>query len=268
MTRRRFRTVPFAAALGAIFALGLALSATAYGQDGPAPRDEHAAHDPREGDHGDRDPGPRDEGDRPSAEEVRDAFEDGGAPARRGDAERRDRDGKRRPSFRDHRPDNRHSLSAEEIDERLEILRDVNPEMAERIERFRKQFPEQARLIARREFPMLERLRHLKANDPEGYEFTVADMRLEKESRNLAFQLRQARRDGSRDEVKRLRNELTKVVKEHFEVRHEKRVHELERLERKLETMRDRLEKREKMAEELIDQRIRDLAGDEPEPEF
>ena len=92
------------------------------------------------------------------------------------------------------------------------------------------------------------------------YELLVKDNELDNRARQLAVQYRRAPIAG-RTAIKK---ELERLLGEHFEIRQQRRVLELKRLEKELERLRSAIELRSKARKELVGKRITQLLG-EPE---
>jgi hypothetical protein len=97
----------------------------------------------------------------------------------------------------------------------------------------------------------------MEKNDPEMYKLLHEDGDLERRTRELALQIRQAPTD-KRDELKK---QLTEQVTKQFEVRQQRRGIELKRLEGELQRLREAIERRNKVRDQLIERRVADLMG-------
>ncbi len=86
------------------------------------------------------------------------------------------------------------------------------------------------------------------------------EQNLDRRSLEFAEQLRRAQDDGSRPE---LRGQLAEVVEQHFQLRHERREREIQRLEQQLERLRDSMRKRSERRAEIIQQRVNQLSGED-----
>ena len=103
----------------------------------------------------------------------------------------------------------------------------------------------------------LEGWQTLQKSDPEMYKLRRADSDLERESRQLAMQYRQA----PEDQKEGIQAKLEKLVLKHFEVRQQRRTLELKRLEAELQRLRDSIEKRNKAREQIVKKRVSELLG-------
>ncbi len=104
----------------------------------------------------------------------------------------------------------------------------------------------------------------LEKSDPEMYKLVKADMDLERQTRELAMQYRQA----PTDERAKLKAQVTELVGKHFDVRQQRRALELKRLEAELQRLREASDRRQKAREKLVGQRVDDLLGHEDEERF
>jgi hypothetical protein len=104
----------------------------------------------------------------------------------------------------------------------------------------------------------------LKTQDPEMYELESKDQGLERQTEELAQQLRRASRDQRED----LKKQLQGLVQKHFDARQARRELQLKRLESELERMRDGMKKRVELREQIIGKRVAELAGEQNEFDF
>lgn len=107
-------------------------------------------------------------------------------------------------------------------------------------------------------------LQFLEQHDPEMYKLVKADMDLERQTGQLAMQYRQA----PTDQRAKLKEKLKNLVGKHFDVRQERRVLELKRLEAELQRLRESMDRRLKAREKLVEERVADLVGREEETGF
>ena len=157
-------------------------------------------------------------------------------------------------------------LSAEEREQARQVLKDINPELAERLDQWQERSPERVHAILAQYWPRLVKLIRDRKADPEHYELGVKDMRIGTQCEKLRRQFHEARNAGNRDRLEDLHRTIAELVEEHFEVRQRMRELELERLERRLAEARKQLEKRAETRQKLIKQRISDLTGQQREP--
>ncbi len=151
-------------------------------------------------------------------------------------------------------------LSEEEFKERLELLRELHPDLAERLEQLKDRNPQRVGAMIREHFPRLGEMLELRRRDPELFELRVKDIRANRKTLELAERYRQARRAGDQAQSQSLRDELQAAIREHFEVRQAQRERELAMLEERLEELRQRIKERTAQREELIQKRISELS--------
>lgn len=104
----------------------------------------------------------------------------------------------------------------------------------------------------------------LQKNDPEMYKLLVKDYELDGRARQLAAQYRRAPVVGRMA----IKKELEQLLGEHFEIRQQRRVLELKRLEEELERLRNAIELRSKAREQLVGKRITQLLGEQEGLDF
>ena len=191
-------------------------------------------------------------------------------------------DGQEAPSRSDDRParEHRHERGGdrdrdrwgergergERLREVMAVLGDVHPDLARRLRGLMRDDPEAARRELGWRFGMLRRLVELRRRDAEMYELRVADLRLARESLELAGRLRDLREDPDADpeRIGAVRGELADTVHLRFDVRNEIRELMLARLERQIDTIRGELVERRSRRAELIERHLDDLLRGEP----
>ena len=107
-------------------------------------------------------------------------------------------------------------------------------------------------------------LESLRTSDPEMYKLTKADAELDRQSRALAVQYRQASKE-KRDQI---RQQVEQVVIQHFEVRQQRRLLELKRLKEELQSFQEAIDRRTKARKDLVGKRLSELLGSEERPKF
>ncbi len=101
----------------------------------------------------------------------------------------------------------------------------------------------------------------VKSDDPEVRKLVEADTALEQKTRDLGREYRLAPLD-QRDAIK---SQLQGLVLEQFETRQQRRGLELKRVEDELKRIRDSIEKRNESKQAIVDRRLAELMGEEPE---
>jgi hypothetical protein len=104
----------------------------------------------------------------------------------------------------------------------------------------------------------------MEQRDPEMHKLATAENELDRRTRELARDYREA----PNDERAKLREELKELVTRHFETRQERRALELKRFEEELKRLREAMELRETEREQIIDKRVSELLGEETGPGF
>jgi hypothetical protein len=102
------------------------------------------------------------------------------------------------------------------------------------------------------------------ADDPEMRALMKQDADMDKESRDLAAKIREARGEDR----EKLKAELSKIVTEHFNVRQKRRVHQIQRMEGELKRLHETVEKRNKARDTIIDNHVKELIGDPRDLDF
>ncbi len=168
-----------------------------------------------------------------------------------------DRPGDHRP-MRDRRQihTNWSMSSSEQIDERIAIVRQVYPELADQLEKTKESNPKRVIRKLHEHWPMLQRLMHLKKNDSQGFKLHVQDIRLAFECNKLNGQMRAAVAEQDTDKSGVLRQRLRGIVAEHFDVRQKMKEHELAKLEKRIDKLRTQLKNRVEKKDEIIQERL------------
>lgn len=164
--------------------------------------------------------------------------------------------------------DQRPSITQQRLDEVLEILDELDPQLAAEIRRGHQVAPERTMEALRPHLPTVRRMMTIKARDPEGYRFRVEDYRYARETGNLAQQLMQAERDEQPALARRLRRELESKVAGHFELRQQWREHEVRLVEQRIEQMRRAIENRRQQRQQIIRDKVEELTGQSTSPDF
>jgi hypothetical protein len=103
-------------------------------------------------------------------------------------------------------------------------------------------------------------LERLKEEDPDMYALMQQDHDLGRETFDLSTRFRQSTKSEDREKIK---TDLAAAVEKHFTVRQQKRELELKRLEEQLQRMKDAVAKRLAEKGPIIEQRVKELTGDE-----
>ena len=100
--------------------------------------------------------------------------------------------------------------------------------------------------------------------DPEMFKLEQSDQEFGQRSMELAAAYRRA----ATDQRDALRKQLREVIDEHFDVRQKLRELQLKRLEQQLEQLKQAIEKRAKVRNQIVERRISELTGEEDPLDF
>jgi hypothetical protein len=100
----------------------------------------------------------------------------------------------------------------------------------------------------------------LQRHDPEMFAIHQEDEALDRNSREMAERYRRAENEEQREEI---RKALTEAVEKHYTVRQRRRELEIKRLEQQLERLRSSIEKRGDQRQQMVDQRVSQLLGED-----
>ena len=154
-------------------------------------------------------------------------------------------------------------LRRDQLEAALDVIAKVRPDLVERLEALREREPRRLSHVLQRRFPRLRHLLRLKEHDPPMYELRVEDVRLTLKSQRLAQDYQAAQRNERDDEAEQLREQLNALIERHFEVRQQINELELERLEQRIEALREQIEARADDRDDVIEQRVQELIGTE-----
>ena len=104
----------------------------------------------------------------------------------------------------------------------------------------------------------------LEQDDPEMYALLKSDFEMERKSLEISSQLRQL----PRDQRVKLKEELTTLLNEHFDVRQKRRQLQIKRMEEEFKKLRDAVTKRDESRKEIVGKRLNELTGDESDQDF
>lgn len=100
-------------------------------------------------------------------------------------------------------------------------------------------------------------LEEVQAQNQELYNRLVREWQLEREVQALAAEVRSLPEDEARHHLDQLRDRLNEI----FDLKQQNRHREIEQLERQLDALRERVQRREALRIRLIEQRLHDLTG-------
>ena len=104
----------------------------------------------------------------------------------------------------------------------------------------------------------------MQKSDPEMYKLASMDHELERETMELSKRYRRAPREAKED----IKEQLEKVVGQHFEVRQHRRVLELNRIKKELDRLSEAIKRRIEARDDIIQRRIMRLTGEEDPLDF
>jgi len=106
--------------------------------------------------------------------------------------------------------------------------------------------------------------RRLEQDDPEMYALMKQDYDMEQKSLEISRNLRQL----PTDQRVKSKEELTKLIQEHFDVRQKRRELQIKRMEEDLQKLREAVTKRNESRDSLVRKRLSELTGEESDQDF
>lgn len=100
------------------------------------------------------------------------------------------------------------------------------------------------------------------------YDFRVKDIKLDRESRDLAEQFDKAVAADEPSEARVIRAKMAKKAAAHFRVRQAMREEEVRRLQERVERMAERLARRKESMVQLVELRVSSLTGEDKNLEW
>ena len=104
----------------------------------------------------------------------------------------------------------------------------------------------------------------LQKNDPEMHKLLRDDHDMERQTRELAMQYRRA----PSQQRAAIRKQLDELVNSHFEVRQQRRLLELKRLEEELKRLHEDIDRRNEARQVLVGKRVSQLLGEDNDLDF
>lgn len=184
------------------------------------------------------------------------------APGARGEG----REGRRGPRDGDGPPpppggepgSDRDPMGPEFMSDIIRVAHDYDPELGNRLEEIRKRNPDRFRqAIGPNNAPNLIRLVYLLRNNPEMYKMRIEEFKLNRESEDIAKQIREGGTDKGK--LDKLRQQLRAKITEQFVQRQKIRERELGDLEKRIEDLRKEIRSRKEKQAELIAEREKEL---------
>jgi hypothetical protein len=141
----------------------------------------------------------------------------------------------------------------------LEEIKKENPDEVEELMLLKKERPTEFRKILFQRQHELERLEELKERDPGRYEQRKKEHSMERQSRQLVEKFRASKNEKEKAKIK---NDLSVVLNELFDLREKDREEEIKHLNEKLEHLKSVLDERKKRKKEIVDRRLQELIGE------
>ncbi len=162
----------------------------------------------------------------------------------------------------------RRPMTEAEAREAYAVIEELRPDLIDHVHQLREGDHRRFGELIDRRFPAVRYLVDLKRDDPAVYDLRIRDLRLTRETRDLARRVRDANGADREDDADDLTEELEERVAEHFDVRQSLRERELERLRERLEAMEEELDERSDDRGDLIEERVDALVGEGDGPRF
>lgn len=158
-------------------------------------------------------------------------------------------------------------LSEADMPDALAVLHDYRPELVKRFEDWASRHPENARVMLSNSVPMMQRLIRMRREDPAGYRLAIEDLRYYRFTAQLSKQLREATTQKDHAAIDDLSDKLRTLLIRHFEIRQKIREREIEKLQSRIDQLRDQLKHRTDARDEILSSRFKQLSDpDEKTP--
>lgn len=158
------------------------------------------------------------------------------------------------------RPVNATELQEEDMPDALAVLHDYRPELVKRFQDWAERHPENARRTLSRSVPMMTRLVRMRRDDPAGYRLAIEDLRAYRFTSVLSKQLKQAQEENDQKRVEELSIKLRTVLTRHFEVRQQIREREIQKLQDRVDQLRESMDNRVEKREQILNSRFEQLS--------
>ncbi len=156
-------------------------------------------------------------------------------------------------------------LSDEEVAEVLEFLRGWDPYRVQRLEQFRERNPHDYMRTLQESYFEMKRVQEMQKSNPEAFEEMKKERGLEMQSFQLGEQIRKSEDAAEKDKLKA---DLKPVLEQLFDVREKHKDQEIARLEEDLKRLKEQVEKRRKNKESVVERRLRELSGEQPDDDW
>lgn len=144
------------------------------------------------------------------------------------------------------------TLTDDQIARILDVMKDREPRIAERIRQSLKDDPEKVKTILASQWPRFEKVIELKEKDPELYEAETREIQGGAAVWSLSWKLREAIKEKKDADAAQLKDQLRAKLLEQHALRSDTRMLEIERLNAKIEKLRNELD----MDQQSIDSHI------------
>ena len=150
----------------------------------------------------------------------------------------------------------------------MQIIEDIDAALAEEIRQVHARDAARTWEMLQPHMRTIQRMQLIRSRDPSGYELRIRDIRLARRATALADELAQARHARDRERAAELEKKLRELVGEHFDLRQRIRRHEVEQFEKRIEQLKQGIETRQEQRDTIIQQKLRELLGRAPTPDF
>lgn len=148
-------------------------------------------------------------------------------------------------------------LTQEEEEEALSLLKETDPDRHERVLQLKESNPLMYRQIMNGFARQFRNLKRIKADDPETYERILQERRMDRDCRDLA----EAYKSAEPDEQKRIENQLKDKLNILFDLRQKNRELEIQKLEARLQELKEKNRLRMASKQEIVENRFQELLG-------
>jgi hypothetical protein len=142
----------------------------------------------------------------------------------------------------------------------MDWLKENEPARSEAMMRLKKERPEDYERMLQQVAMEIREMKALERKEPERYEARLKQRKLEYRSTELVEKIQAA---GADQDTGDLREELRGVLSQLFDLREEERALELRRLEDEMARLRDVMEKRKKLKDDIVERRLAELLGED-----
>jgi len=155
-------------------------------------------------------------------------------------------------------------LTQEQETEVIQYIKEVHPEQLEGLLDLKETRPMMYRRMLSKGYREMRLMNELKERDPKRYKRVAEERTLDGNSRALARKYRSA--EGT--EKERLREEIKQILDQIFDMRQVNRVLEIERLEKKINELKNNNLERLKNKDEILKRRLTELLGEDKGKEW